>query len=85
MPLYYFDINDGARTTHDEEGQPFADPGAARDAAIAVLPDIARDELLDSDRRSFTVNVRDESGRHIFRATLSLVTEWLDPAGRPPN
>lgn len=75
---YYFDIHDGEHFTHDDEGLACLSLKAMRDAAIKVLPDIARDELPDGDRRDFTVKVRDESGDYVFRATLSLMAEWLD-------
>lgn len=78
MPLFYFDISDGERLVRDEEGTELADDQAARNEAIGVLPDIARDELPDGDRREFSSEVRDASGKVIFRATLSLVARWVD-------
>ena len=78
MPLFYFDINDGDCLIRDDEGTDLVDSRAARNEAIGVLPSIAKDELPDGDRRDFVSEVRDASGRVIFRATLSLTTEWLD-------
>ncbi|QRM33922.1 hypothetical protein [Microvirga sp. VF16] len=78
MDRFYFDINDGERLTRDEVGNLCQSRKAMRDAAIKVLPDIARDELPDGDRRDFTVKVRDEGGHYLFQATLSLAAEWLD-------
>jgi hypothetical protein len=78
MNRFYFDIHDGERFTRSEEGQLRPSGKAMGDAAIKVLPDIARDELSDGDRRDSTVKVRDEGGHYLFQAMLSLVAEWLD-------
>jgi hypothetical protein len=87
MPLFYFDIDDGERFTRDEQGLDCPDRKAARDYAIGVLPDLAREALPDGDRHEIVVTVRDESGRNVFRAVLSLVAEWLDAGqeGRLPE
>jgi hypothetical protein len=77
VPRFYFDIDDGDRSIDDDEGLVFADIMAARAQAIAVLPEIARDHVGTSDRQDFVSVVRDERGRPVFRAKLSLVTEWL--------
>jgi hypothetical protein len=83
MPRYFFDIDDGERFTRDDQGLDCAGPEAMREAAIGVLPNIARDELPDGDRHDFTVKVRDEGGRYLFQATLSLVAEWLPGEQEP--
>lgn len=74
---YYFDTDNDDRVSHDERGQDHPDPESMRDAAISVLPDLARDDLPNGDRRVFTVKVRDESGHYVFQATLSLIATWL--------
>ena len=91
MPRYYFDFHDGEHFTCDDEGVECMDFKAAQHAAIAVLPNIAWDELPDGNRRDFTVKVRDESGRSLFQASLSLVAERRDGGaedrhedGQPP-
>lgn len=82
MPRYFFDIDDtGQQMLHDDEGSELPGADQARLEALAVLPDLARDELPDGDRRAFTVVVRDDNGRSIFRATLSLHAEWMNAAG----
>ncbi len=78
MERFYFDIHDGERFTPDEDGSVCESRKAMRDIAIKTLPDMARDELPDGNQRAFTVKVRDESGRYVFQATLSLMAEWLD-------
>lgn len=79
---YYFDIDDGALATEDEDGIELHHPRDVRNHAIAVLPNLARDVLPDGDRREFTVTVRDDGNRSIFRASLSFRAGWLiDPPG----
>lgn len=73
---YFFDISDGVLTT-DNDGTEFPDAHAARDAAIKVLPDIARKEIGDGNSREVLVLVRDETGRAIFSASLALTAKWL--------
>ena len=78
MPTFYFDISDGDEQVRDDLGIELSDVQAARRQAISVLPDIARDELPDGDRREFRAVVRDASGKTVFKAKLSLVAEWVD-------
>ena len=77
MPRYYFDTNDGDEQQKDDTGLDWADRQAARLAAMDALPDIARDVLPDGDRREMAVRVRDETGRVILTATLSLAVDWV--------
>ena len=77
MPKFFFDIHDGELTTNDV-GTDLPDFSAARDQPVAVLPDIARDELPDGDERVFQVVTRDENGRAVFKAILSLRCCFVD-------
>ncbi|MDF0599458.1 hypothetical protein P1J78_01820 [Psychromarinibacter sp. C21-152] len=77
MSLYFFDIDDGEVETRDSTGQELARSEDIRWSAISVLPELAKDALPDSDKRTFRVNVRDEAGTVVYRATLTLVAEWL--------
>jgi hypothetical protein len=82
MPRYFFDIDDGERRTPDDLGLELS-LWEARDQAVAVLPDIARDVLPDGERRDFVSSVRDESGQVVYTATLSLVGRWkVEPPSR---
>ena len=76
MPRFYIDTNDGDFGAKDDEGWMYADAAAARLAALRALPDMARDEIPDSDHREFVVNVRDATGEHIYSATLTLSGHW---------
>ena len=83
MPCYFFDLDDGKRRTRDEDGLELSGPWEARDMALAVLPDIAKDVIPDGDRRDIVSSVRDESGEVMYTARLSLAAEWkVDPPPR---
>ncbi len=76
MPRYYFDEYDGETVTQDDEGLELDGIEAARAEARKALPDIARDVLPeDGDRRTMVVKVRDEAGKVVITATLSLLIE----------
>jgi hypothetical protein len=75
---YYFDTDNDDRVLRDEAGQDCASLESMRDVALRALPDLARDDLPNGDRRVFTVKVRDESGRYVLQATLSLIATWLN-------
>jgi hypothetical protein len=78
MARYYFDLYNSTGSFSDDEGLDLLNREAVRWEAIRVLPDIARDELPDGDAVNFEVRVRDESGKEIFRAILSLRAGWTD-------
>jgi hypothetical protein len=80
MPRYYFDIDDGESLTEDDDGLLLADIEDVRKHAIAALPSLAEEVLPDGDRQRFSVTVRNERGVPIFRASLSLSSEWLESA-----
>lgn len=85
MARYYFDIDDGEIETSDDDGLDLDNLNEARDRAIAVLPNIAREVLPDGDRREFVVSVRDDRGDAVFRATLSFRAEWLVAPPKPAS
>lgn len=76
MPRFFFDIQDGQLTT-DDVGTEFPNAHAARDAAIKVLPDIAREEISQGESRQVAVLMRNEAGQALFAASLILNAEWL--------
>lgn len=76
MPRYFIDTPDGQRPLIDNSGQEFPGAEAARRAALDALPDMARDELPNGDRRTFAVSVRDASCRAIYSAKLMLEGHW---------
>jgi hypothetical protein len=81
MARYFFDIYDNEQVTSDTKGLECASRQEVREAAISVLPAIARDELPDGNRHSFRVRVRDHGDRPVFQASLTLEAGWLDEEG----
>ena len=75
MPRYYFDIDDGQRQFHDEDGSDLPNLRAARAEAVGILPHIAEDIPLDGDNHDMTTSVRNETGDIVLTARLSLVNE----------
>jgi hypothetical protein len=84
MPRFFFDIHDGENFTPDREGVELEGLEAAKEEAKKTLPDIVKDEMLDGDRRDFTVDVKDVAGQIVWRVTLSLVVE-SPSQGSPAN
>jgi hypothetical protein len=78
MPIFYFDITDGSKESRDADGLEYPSLEAARAAALSTLGEIARDELPDGDERDFSASIRDESGRVLLIARLTLTIEKLD-------
>lgn len=78
LPRYYFDTFDGERASVDSDGIECSSLQMVRHQAIDALPDMAREILPDGPNHSFRVEVRDDAGTVIFRATLELQSAWLD-------
>ncbi|MDP3256444.1 MAG: hypothetical protein Q8S58_06065 [Bosea sp. (in: a-proteobacteria)] len=76
MPRYYIDSSDGNFSHVDHEGVELAGDEAARYLALDALPDMVREVLPDGDQREFAVCVRDEGGRVIYSASLTLTGAW---------
>jgi hypothetical protein len=79
MPRFFIDTSDDQFFARDEEGLDLPDVEAAKHAAVKVLPDMARDKLPDGDRRNFLAIVRDEEGKLILQASLTLHVTSLVP------
>jgi hypothetical protein len=75
MPRYYFDIRDGEYVQKDNEGSLLNGLAEAKAQAIKTLPDIARDDIPSNCQREFVIEVKDESGRPVMTARLTLVIE----------
>jgi len=85
MPRFYFDIHDGCRQTLDDEGTELPDVQRACEEAVAVLPEIVGREHGPTGDRDIVATVRTEDGAPVFRARLSVRSEWLgSPAGEMP-
>ncbi|OIQ71489.1 hypothetical protein GALL_468910 [mine drainage metagenome] len=77
LPLYYFDFDDGRQASCDKLGTELANLEAVADQAVAALAEIARDQLPSRSHCVLTASVRNKEGRVIFKATLTLQSEWL--------
>ena len=78
MPVFYFDVYDNELLTRDEWGVEIDDLREARDQAIAILPEMARDVLPDSETYVFMAEVRSEDGHICYRAKLTFEGTWID-------
>jgi len=74
MPLYFFDVTDTGRTSHDNRGMELPSLIEARREALRALADIAKDELPNGDY------IRENDGPPLLTASLSLRVEHSDPA-----
>ena len=71
MPRYFFDIRDAKGFHRDQFGDELADFDEARDQAQALLPDIVREELPDGDLHEVVCEVRDETGKVVYRGEIT--------------
>ena len=71
MARYYFDVQDGKGFHPDDIGDDFDSFEEARKQCQALLPDIAREELPDGELHTITCNVRDDTGRVLYRGELT--------------
>ena len=76
MPHYYFDMIDAGNLARDEFGMDLANDDEARDEAIALVSEMARHELPDSDQHEFITKARDEKGEIVYEASLALNGRW---------
>jgi hypothetical protein len=74
---YTIDTDDDDRYVEGDYGEGLTCRLAARHMALSALPDMVRDKVPDDDRCTFKAIVRDDNGREIYTATLTLVGEWM--------
>lgn len=88
MPHYFFDIYDNDTLYRDDYGIELEDLYAAREQAIALLPDVARDSLPDGDHHTFKAVVKCREQRIRYVVSLTLAGSWIEPPayaeGEPP-
>jgi hypothetical protein len=75
MPLFYFDIDEGSGSDHDSVGCEMPHEDVCTQA-MQVLSEIASD-IPTSTNQAFTAIVRDDTGKTILEAKLSLTARWL--------
>ena len=87
MARYYFDIHDGQELVRDDVGSECASPEAVREEATGALNEISQISILNtSDRQTYAVLARDESGVAVYIAMQTFTGLWLgESAGRKPK
>jgi hypothetical protein len=76
VPTYFFDISNAGAVTRDEFGVELASDDEARQQAIALLPDIARDEFPDGDQHEIVAAARTDRDELVYEASLALQGKW---------
>jgi hypothetical protein len=59
MPRYFFHLRGSGSVVHDDEGEEFPNQEAARQEAIAVARDLARNRNVTSDERLVVTDAND--------------------------
>ena len=77
MARNYFDVRDREGFHPDEFGDEFDSFGDARDQAQALLPAIACEELPGGELHTITCDMRNETGRVVYRGVLTYRGELL--------
>ncbi len=78
LPQFFFDVKDGQGSHFDDAGTQFPDAERACAEAIALVSSIAADARLSMEgTHELTATVRDEAGRTIYRAVLSVMGERI--------
>lgn len=72
MARYYFDIHDGPLSSHDDDGEELATLEAAKLEAVRTVVQLGRDHLPTGSTDKLVIDVRDESGRIVLSARLTL-------------
>ena len=75
MPRFFFDVHDGT-FMRDDMGVELQNADAARKAVWNTLPAMAAQREADGDMAcQLRMDVRDDSGKHLFHAALAFVIE----------
>ncbi len=72
MGRFFFDFSDGDTLFVDSEGTVLIDEGHVELEATRTLGEIALDLLPETGPRRLALTVRDEHGRYIMTASLTL-------------
>jgi hypothetical protein len=75
MPRFYFDVREGAKFTHDDEGTEFE--------AACMAAEIGRDQLPRGDAREITIELKNEHHQRVAPVQVSLEVHRVEPAPRP--
>ena len=83
MAQFFFDSVQNGLAFHDDEGSELPDAEAARLAALEFLPELLHHRVPFGDSAAYEVAVRDEAGRLIYQATLTIAGHWISDG--PPG
>jgi hypothetical protein len=75
MPSYTITTNNGDGTERTQVPLKFRDTKAATDDAQVALSDMAREKLPDGKHAELEVSVKDDAGKHVYRAGLSFTAK----------
>ena len=76
MARYFFDVSNGSDVS-DDVGLDFDDAHTASQEALRSLSDMVKDQPLKSIGEKVSVTMRDDHGIPVYRAILTIETEWL--------
>jgi hypothetical protein len=77
MSRYFFDLEDADGLTTDETGTDFQSREDMHRAAVDELHEVSRDDG-GSKNMETQIRVRDQSGKCLFKASLSFTSEWVE-------
>lgn len=72
MPRFYFDKHDGEELYADALGSDFANSRLAHQNAITTLYEMSGRPLSNAARREMWIKVRDEQGKPVAEASVSV-------------
>ncbi|WP_407927544.1 DUF6894 family protein [Belnapia mucosa] len=83
MPRYFWTLHDGANHYEDDEGVEIACIEDVQAEAMQFLPEYAKNIPSTLGAQTLVANVRDEAGRLVLQATMSLscrILRWANAA-----
>lgn len=75
--LFFFDTDDGERSTADAAGTDLRDADEAVEQAVALLRDLSHAGVAVGATRTFSVRVRGAGGEAAYAASLQLRVDKL--------
>ena len=72
MPRYFFDLQDAENEYRDKDGVQLADLRAAKEDGLQALIKAMQEALPKVPSREFSFKIRDQLGRHVFKATIGM-------------
>jgi len=72
VPRYYFDVQDGNTCHIDDVGDVLDGLETALQEAMGLLSELAQQILPNGKDRALVSTVRDEDGKDVYKATLTL-------------